>query len=135
MSLTLTEESGWAFIYIGRQMSNSYKNYINKIGRNIGLLLLGDTNSLTLVTGSLGMLTTDTQAPIMTQTSVGANLLQTLQVLTKLVVEHIGQSLGGLAVLDVTPSVKEPIRDLVLPKNKKYFIKDIEKRRNKINLV
>ncbi len=135
MSLTLTEESGWAFIYIGRQMSNSYKNYINKIGRNIGLLLLGDTNSLTLVTGGLGMLTTDTQAPIMTQTSVGADLLQTLQVLTKLVVEHIGQSLGGLAVLDVTPSVKEPIRDLVLPKNKKYFIKDIEKRRNKINLV
>ena len=61
------------------------------------------------------MLTTDTQAPVVTQTSVGANLLQTLQVLAELVVQHVGQSLGGLAVLDVTPSVKEPVRDLVLP--------------------
>ena len=43
-----------------------------------------------------------------------ADLLQTLQVLTKLVVENVGHHLGSLAVLDISLSVQEPIRDLVL---------------------
>ena len=50
----------------------------------------------------------------MTQATVGADLLETLEVLTKLVVEDVGHHLGGLAVLDVTLPVQEPVRDLVL---------------------
>merc|ERR1719431_787020 len=42
------------------------------------------------------------------------DLLQTLEVLTKLVVEDVGHHLGSLAVLDVALPVKEPIGDLVL---------------------
>ena len=44
---------------------------------------------------------------------MGADLLETLEVLTKLVVEDVGHHLGSLAVLDVTP-VQEPVGDLVL---------------------
>ena len=50
----------------------------------------------------------------MTKTTMRADLLQTLQVLTKLVVENVGHHLGSLAVLDISLSVQEPIRDLVL---------------------
>jgi len=45
---------------------------------------------------------------------MGADLLQALQVLTELVVQDVGQHLGGLAVLVVTLSVQEPVGDLVL---------------------
>ena len=50
----------------------------------------------------------------MPKTPVGADLLETLEVLTKLVVEDVGHHLGGLAVLDVTLPVQEPVGDLVL---------------------
>ena len=50
----------------------------------------------------------------MTQTTVSPDLLQSLEVLTKLVVEDVGHHLGSLAVLDVTLPVEEPIGDLVL---------------------
>ena len=66
------------------------------------------------MSGSLGVLTTSTESPIMTKTTMRADLLQTLQVLTKLVVENVGHHLGSLAVLDISLSVQEPIRDLVL---------------------
>ena len=79
------------------------------------LLLLGHTDGLTLVTGGLGVLTAHTQAPVVTQTPVGTNLLQPLEVLTQLVVKDVGHDLQGLAVLDVALSVQEPVGDLVLP--------------------
>jgi hypothetical protein len=63
---------------------------------------------------SLGVLSTGPQAPVVTQTTVGADLLQTLQVLTDLVVQDVGHHLVGLAVLVVPLSVEEPVRDLVL---------------------
>ena len=50
----------------------------------------------------------------MTKTTMRADLLQTLKILTKLVVENVGHHLGSLAVLDVSLSVQEPIGDLVL---------------------
>ena len=64
--------------------------------------------------GGLGVLTPDAEAPVVTQATVGADLLQTLEVLTKLVVEDVGHHLGSLAVLDVALPVEEPIGDLVL---------------------
>lgn len=44
----------------------------------------------------------------MTQTAVGADLLQALKVLTDLGVEAVGDDLGVLAIDDVALSVEEP---------------------------
>jgi len=89
-------------------------NNLLKFSDEDNLFLLGHSDSLALVTGGLGVLTPDTEAPIVTETTVGTDLLQTLEVLTKLVVEDVGHHLGSLAVLDVALPVKEPIGDLVL---------------------
>lgn len=50
----------------------------------------------------------------MTQTAVGADLLQALKVLTGLGVKRVGNNLGVLAIGDVALSVEEPRRNLVL---------------------
>ena len=50
----------------------------------------------------------------MTETTVGTDLLQALEVLTELAVETVGDNLGVLAVDDVALSVQEPRGDLVL---------------------
>ena len=60
------------------------------------------------------MLATDTQAPVVTETAVGADLLEALEVLTKLAVQAVGDNLRVLAVGDVALSVQEPGGDLVL---------------------
>jgi hypothetical protein len=60
------------------------------------------------------VLTTDTDTPVVTQTSVSTNLLQTFQVLTELVVQTVGQGVSVFAVLVVLLSVEEPVGDLVL---------------------
>lgn len=44
----------------------------------------------------------------MTETTVGTNLLQTLQVITELGVDTVGKGLGVLAVDDIALTVKEP---------------------------
>lgn len=54
------------------------------------------------------MLATDTQAPEVTKTTVGADLLQTLEVIAKLGIDAVGENLGILAVDDVALSVEEP---------------------------
>jgi hypothetical protein len=77
-------------------------------------LLLADTDGASTAAGSLGVLTTDTQTPVVTQTTVGADLLQALEILTQLAVQTVGQNLGVLAVDDVALSVEEPGGDLVL---------------------
>ena len=60
------------------------------------------------------MLTTDTEAPVVTQTTVGADLLEALEILTELGVETVGDNLGVLTIGDVALSVEEPRGDLVL---------------------
>lgn len=50
----------------------------------------------------------------MPQTSVRADLLQPLQVVTQLTIDAVGQHLRILAVNDVALSVEEPAWDLVL---------------------
>lgn len=50
----------------------------------------------------------------MAHTSMGVDLLQTLQVLTQLRVQVGRRQLGVLAVDDVLLPVEEPVRDLVL---------------------
>ena len=52
--------------------------------------------------------------PVVTQAAVIADLLQTREILTQLVVEAVRHHLCVLAVLDIFLSVEEPVGDLVL---------------------
>lgn len=80
-----------------------------------GLALpLADTDGATTAAGGLGVLTTHAQAPVVTETTVRADTLETLEILTGLAVEGVGDNLVVLAVGDVALSVQEPCRDLVL---------------------
>ena len=78
------------------------------------VLLLADTDGASTTTGGLGVLTTDTETPVVTETTVGADLLEALKVLTDLAVEGVGHNLEVLAIGDVALSVQEPGGDLVL---------------------
>lgn len=80
----------------------------------LATLLLGDTDSPAAATSGLGVLATNAEAPVVTETTVGTNLLETLQVVTELRVDTVGQSVEVLAVGDIALSVKEPGGDLVL---------------------
>lgn len=50
----------------------------------------------------------------MTETTVGTDLLQALEILTQLGVDTVGQDLRVLAIDDIALSVEEPGGDLVL---------------------
>jgi len=95
------------YIFIGKEGKRQKQ-------RVASLLLLGDADCATPPACGLCVLTTDTDAPVVAETTVGADLLQSLQVLAKLVVQEVRQNLGGLAVLDVLLPVEEPVWDLVL---------------------
>ena len=97
-----------------RNKRDPSKNPRQKNEQNSLALLLADTDGATAAASGLGVLTTDTEAPVVTQTAVGADLLQALKVLTELGVEAVGNNLGVLAIGDVALSVKEPGGDLVL---------------------
>lgn len=77
-------------------------------------LLLADTNGPSTSAGGLGVLTTDTEAPVVTKTSVGADLLQSLEIITELGVDTVGEDLEVLAIDNVALPVEEPAWDLVL---------------------
>lgn len=76
-------------------------------------LLLGDTNGSAAATSGLGVLTTDTETPVVTETTVSTDLLQALEILTELAVNVVGQDLAVLAIDDVALPVEEPGGDLV----------------------
>lgn len=77
-------------------------------------LLLGDTNGPAPPAGGLAVLATDAEAPVVTETTVGTDLLQALKVLTELGVDAVGEGVDVLAVNDVALPVEEPGGDLVL---------------------
>jgi hypothetical protein len=60
------------------------------------------------------VLTTDAEAPVVAETSVGTDLLQSLEIVTELGVDTVGEDLEVLAVDNVALSVQEPRGDLVL---------------------
>jgi hypothetical protein len=76
-------------------------------------LLLGHTDSSAAATGGLGVLTTDAEAPVVTKTTVSADLLQALEIVTELAVDTVGKSLAVLAIDDIALPVEEPGGDLV----------------------
>lgn len=49
----------------------------------------------------------------MTETTVSANLLQALKIVTELAVDTVGQGLAVLAIDDIALPVEEPAGDLV----------------------
>jgi hypothetical protein len=59
------------------------------------------------------VLATDTESPVVSETAVGADLLETFQVVTELAVDAVGEDLGVLAINDVALPVEEPGGDLV----------------------
>lgn len=81
---------------------------------NRSTLLLADTDGTSTTAGGLGVLTTHTQTPVVAQTTVGTDTLETLEILTGLAVQRVRHNLRVLAVRNVALSVKEPCRDLVL---------------------
>jgi hypothetical protein len=62
----------------------------------------------------LGVLTTDTETPVVAETAVRPDLLEALEVVTHPLVDHVGENVGALAVGDVALTVKEPVGDLEL---------------------
>lgn len=77
-------------------------------------LLLGNTDSLSTTTGSLCMLSTNTNSPVMSQSTMTTNLFQGFQILSHLVVQTVGKNLTVASVFDILLSIQEPVGDLVL---------------------
>jgi len=71
-------------------------------------------NLLATTARGLGVLTTDTDVPMMTETSVTAGLLEALDLLTVGGVQDIRNQLGGLAGGEVLLTIQEPSLDLEL---------------------
>ena len=65
-------------------------------------------------TSRLGVLSPDTETPVVTKTTVGTDLLQPLQIVTELRVDGVRQNLAVLAIDDITLPVQEPCGDLEL---------------------
>jgi hypothetical protein len=60
------------------------------------------------------MLTSDSSAPEVSETSVESHLLHSLEVLTESTVQQVSVLVRGLSVLDILRSVQEPQWDLEL---------------------
>lgn len=76
-------------------------------------LLLGHTDGSAAAASGLGVLTTDTETPVVTETTMSADLLQALEIVTELGGDTVSKNLAVLAIDDITLPVEEPIRDLV----------------------
>lgn len=77
-------------------------------------LLSGDTEGAAGSAGRLGLLTADLEAPEVSQTSVGSDLLQSFQIFSELGVDSVGDELRPVALADVSLSVQEPLGDVVV---------------------
>lgn len=65
-------------------------------------------------TSGTGVLTTDTELPVVSETPVGPDLLQLLNVVPQLLVDNVGDDVKVLSVGDILPPVQEPGGDLEL---------------------
>jgi hypothetical protein len=60
------------------------------------------------------VLTAHAETPVVAETTVGADLLEALEILTELGIDTVGENLRVLAVDNVALPVEEPAGDLVL---------------------
>merc|ERR1711944_352240 len=77
-------------------------------------LFLADTNCAPTTASCFGVLTSCSETPVMTQTSVSTDFFQSFQILTQFIVQKVCHDLAGFTILDVLLSVKEPVGDFVL---------------------
>jgi hypothetical protein len=77
-------------------------------------LLLRHTNCSSSAARRLGMLTTHTKAPEMSEAPVGAHFLQAFQVVTKFGVDTVGQNVRVFSINDILLSVEKPGGNFVL---------------------
>ena len=87
---------------------------INATTGKTRLFLLRHTHSPSSPSRRLAVLSAHSQAPVVPQSAMSADLLQPLQVLTQLAVHTVRQDLAILAVHDVALPVEEPVWNLVL---------------------
>merc|ERR1740130_537651 len=76
--------------------------------------MLRQSSAVAAAAGGLGVLTTHTDAPVVTETTVEADLLHPLHVLTHGGVKEIRVLLGGLAILHVALPIQHEGWDLEL---------------------
>jgi len=88
-------------------------------------LLSGDTESAASSAGGLGLLTSDLEAPEVSQTSVSSDLLQSFQIFSELGVDSVREELRPGALADISLSVKEPLGDVVV-----YMMESLRESRN-----
>lgn len=62
----------------------------------------------------LGVLTSDSQSPVVSKTSVRSDLLESLEIVSELLVDSVGEGVGVLSVGKVLLSVQEPSWDFEL---------------------
>lgn len=84
------------------------------IHKMVDLLLLGYTNGASTTASCFGVLTTNTEAPVMSHTAMGTDLLQSFQIFTELGVQIGRSQLLVFTINDVLLSVQEPVGDFVL---------------------
>merc|ERR1712212_1093435 len=78
------------------------------------LLLLGDANSLPLVACGCGVLSSHPETPVMSQPTMGLDLLQPFQILTKFVLQTVSKDLRIFTVLHVFRTIQVVVRNLIL---------------------
>jgi len=78
------------------------------------LLLAADVALELVPTGGLSVLTTDTDSPVVSETTVQLHLLHAFNVLTERLIEEIGVLLAGLSVLDASLAIEHPLRNFEL---------------------
>ena len=78
------------------------------------LFLHGGKNTSNTTTSSLGMLTSDSGSPEVSETSMESHLLHSLEILTEDTIQQVGVLVACLSILDVLWSVEEPEWDLEL---------------------
>jgi len=77
------------------------------------LLLLDDTNGLSSSAGGLGMLTSDTDTPEMSDTSMTSDFLESFQIVSQLRFQNVSVNLSVSTGLVISLSVQEPQRNVI----------------------
>lgn len=77
-------------------MSSNSMRVENSQRLNLSTLLLGDTDSTSFATGGLGVLTTNSETPVVTKTTVQSDLLHAFQIVTELGFQSSGDNLKSL---------------------------------------
>lgn len=77
-------------------------------------LLSGNTEGLSASSGRLGSLSSNLNAPVVSETSMVLGLSHSLKILSETGIEVVGDKLGPGSILWILLSVQEPLWDVVL---------------------